>query len=205
MSYTRTDAITEIRDNLYEASADLWTDAQLIKHLRAEIRGLPRKRIFLEEIWSVPTEENRRDYSLPTGTFKIELLEKNIGTSDIEDYQEMKGWDMYANTLWLPYRPGHIFTMRAHLQKGFTDPSSDITLDVPDDKMEVVIWGTCVRAYRQLIGYLLDAKNWDSIAKPDGISLNQVVTWLRDARAEYKELLNTYKSVPRPRDINLVG
>ena len=38
MSYDRDAILAEVRDNLYEVTADLWTDAQLIKHIRAEIR-----------------------------------------------------------------------------------------------------------------------------------------------------------------------
>lgn len=50
MAYLRSDIVTEVRDNLYETTADLWTDAQLVKHLRAEIRSLPRKGLYLEEL-----------------------------------------------------------------------------------------------------------------------------------------------------------
>lgn len=36
MSYTRLDIRTEVRDNIHESTADLWTDAQLDKYIRAE-------------------------------------------------------------------------------------------------------------------------------------------------------------------------
>ena len=206
MSYTRDDALAEIRDNLYESSADLWSDAQLVKHMRAEIRSLPRKRIYLEEIHTTTTVQDQIDYVLPTGTIDVELVQKNVGTSSTPEWDDIVGWYTHGGAVYLPYRPADAWTLRIHLAKSFTDPSSGATtLDVPDDKIEVVVWGTCIRAYRQLMGYFLDAKNWDSIGKPDGITFYQAQAWYRDARSEYKELVQTYRKTPRAREINMTG
>lgn len=205
MSYLRSDIRSEVRDNLNETTADLWTDAQLNKYIRAEIRSLPRKRVYLEEVWSTNTEVDKIEYPLPSSNFKVESVERNWGTSSQPDWQPVGGWDQYGNTLELSFRPVEVFTMRIKSQMRFTDLSDDVTTsDIPDDKMDIVIWGTVVRAYKALMGYFIDAKNWDAIAKPDGISMNQVLNWLMEAKKEYKELLQVYKTSQRPRDINLV-
>ena len=85
MSYDRDAILAEVRDNLYEVTADLWTDAQLIKHIRAEIRSLPRKNIYLEEIHTTSTVVDQIDYVLPTGTIEVEKVESDWGTSTRHD------------------------------------------------------------------------------------------------------------------------
>ncbi len=206
MSYDRDAILAEVRDNLYETTANLWTDAQLVKHMRAEIRSLPRKNIYLEEIHTTDTVTDQLDYILPTGTLDVEKVERNWGTDTRPDWQEIKGWDEYGGALYLAERPSTVWTMRVHIKKSFADLTAGATVsDVSDDKIEVVVWGTCLRAYRQLMGYFSDAANWDSISKPDGLSMSQIQGWYRDARQEYKELVQTYRTTPRPRDIDLVG
>lgn len=206
MSYLRSDIRLEVRDAFYEASASLFTDAQLNRFIAQEIRSLPRKRIYLEEIHTTSTVVDQLDYVLPTGTIKVELVERNFGTSSQPQWDEVKGWDTYGGALYLSVRPSTVWTLRAHIQKSFTVLSDDLTTsDIPDDKMEIVVWGTVCRAYRGVMGYLRDEKNWDAIARPNGIEFNQVQSWYRDARQEYKEIVATYKTVPRPQDIDLVG
>ena len=206
MAYNRANIILEVRDAFYEDSADFFTDAKLQRFLKQEIRSLPRKGIYLEELWTTSTVVDQIDYTLPTGTYKVELVERNVGTAAAPDWDEQKGWDQYAGALYLVARPSTIWTMRIHARKAFSDLTDDTTnSDIPDEKMEVVIWGTVVRAYKALMGYLKNAKNWDAIAKPDGVSLTQIQAWLRDAKQEYKELVQSYKTFPKPRDIDLVG
>lgn len=206
MSYLRSDIRTEVRDNLYETTADLFTDAQLNRCIRRVIRRLTRQNIYLEEIHTTTTGIDQLDYVLPTGTLKVELVQRNWGTAAKPDWQEVKGWDNYGGVLYLSERPTVTWTLRAHLIKAFTDLADDVTTsDVPDEKMEVVVWGTTLEAYKLLMGYFKNAKNWDAIAKPDGVSMNQIVNWMREARDMYKELVRLYKTVPRPRDIDLVG
>lgn len=205
MAYTRADVRTEVRDTIDESVADLWTDARLNKFIASEIRGLPRKGIYLEEIWEVSTEQNKRDYPLPDGTYKVELVERNYGTASVTDYQEVKGWDNYGGALWLDTRPVDVWTMRIHIRKAFTTPVNDVdNLDIPDEKMEVVVVGAAIRAYRMLMGYLVDAKNWDTVSKPNGISMPMVQSWIRDLKADYLDLIKTFRTQPRVRDINLV-
>lgn len=202
----RLDIRTLARDYLNEATADLWTEATLNRLINEEIRSLPRKDIYLEEIHTVSTGVDQFDYTLPTGTVKVEKVEKNVGTSSKPDWQEWTGWDNYAGALYLRSRPTTAWTMRIHIKKKFTELSDDTTAtDIPDEKVEVLVWGTVVRAYKALMGYFVDAKNWDSVAKPDGIGMSQVQNWLIQAKAEYRELVNLYKTSPRPRDINLTG
>lgn len=206
MAYTREDIRTEVRDNIYESVADLVTDAQLNRMISAELRGLPRKNIYIEELRTSTTVVDQLDYSLPTNTYKVELVERNWGTASQPTWEEIKGWDNYDDALWLKERPSSAWTMRIHIRKGFTVLSDDVTAsDVPDDKMEVVIFGVVVRAYKMILGYFLDAKNWDAIAKPDGVSLNQILNLYREAKEDYKDAVNKYKTSPRPRDIDLVN
>ncbi len=189
MSYLRSDIRTEIRNNLNETVADLWSDTQLNYCIRRIIRRLPRLNIYLKEIWTITTVVDQLDYIVPDGTAEVELVEKNVGTSTRPDWQEIKGWEEYGGVLYLGSRPTTAWTMRVHLRKKFTDLSDDITTsDVPDDKMEVVTWGATVEAYKMLMSYLVDAKNWDSVAKPDGVSMNQVAGWLRDAKDELRDI-----------------
>lgn len=203
---TRSDIRTLVRDYLNEATADLWTDATLNRLINEEIRSLPKKNIYLEEIHTASTVVDQYDYTLPSGTVKVELVERNVGTTSKPDWQEVKGWDNYAGALYLRSRPTTVWTMRIHIKKKFSELSDDVTaIDIPDDKAEVVVWGTVVRAYKALMGYFVDAKNWDSVAKPDGIGMPQVQNWLIMAKTEYKEVVNLYRTVPRPREINLVG
>lgn len=206
MAYNRANIILEVRDAFYEDTADFFTDVKLQRFLKQEIRSLPRKDIYLEELWTTSSIVNQIDYTLPTGTYKVEMVERNIGTDAVPIWDEVKGWDQYAGALYLPAMPSYVWTMRIHARKAFADLTDDVTnSDIPDEKMEVVIWGTVVRAYKALMGYLKNAKNWDAIAKPDGVSLTQIQAWLRDAKAEYKELVQSYKTFPKPRDIDLVG
>lgn len=197
---------TLVRDYLNEATADLWTDATLNRLINEEIRSLPQKHIYLEEIHTVSTVVDQYDYTLPAGTVKVEKVERNVGTASKPDWQEESGWDAYAGALYLRSRPTTVWTIRIHIKKKFSEFSDDVTpSDIPDEKMEVVVWGTVIRAYKALMGYFVDAKNWDAVAKPDGIGMPQVQGWLRDAKGEYRELINLYRTVPRPRFVNLTG
>ncbi len=208
MSVLRSDLRTRARDYLNESVADIYSDAQLNRYATEEILSLPSKDIYLEEMWST-TLSSIEDYSsgieLPDNTFKLEDLEKDEGNSSFHYWVPIKGWYVYAGALFLPYTPGNE-DIRGKLKKYFTSPSDDITaLDVPDDKTEIVVWGIVIRAYKQLIGYLSKSKNWDAISKPDGISIGSVQMWLRDARTDYKELVQLFATSPLPRDIDLTN
>lgn len=206
MTYVRSDIRTEVRDEIYESAADLITDAQLNRAISREIRSLPRNGIYLEELHTTSTVVDQLDYVLPTGTYKVELVERNWGTASQPDWQEVKGWDLYGTALYLLGRPTVVWTMRVHVRKSFTVLSDDSTSsDIPDEKVDVVILGVAVRCYRYLMGYFKNAKNWDAIAKPNGISMSQIQSWYRDIKSEYEKMIALYKTVPRPRDIDLVG
>lgn len=206
MAYNRANIVTEVRDDLYEATADILTDLQLQRAIKREIRSLPRKGIYLEELWTTSTVQDQFDYTFPSGTLKIEQVEINIGSSSVPSWEELKGWRMYAGALYLGERPSQAWTMRVHIRKAFSDLTDDTTSsDVPDEKMEVVIQGVLCRAYKMILGYLKDAKNWDAIAKPDGISLRQILEVYQEAKKDYRDMLNNYRSFPVTRDIDLVG
>lgn len=206
MAYNRADIRLEVRDEINEAVADLISDNMLNRHIKRELRSLPRKGVYLEELWTMPTVVNQNDYTLPTGTRKVEMVERNEGTSTRPEYEEIKGWDNYAGALYLPFLPTTIWTMRIHLKKMFADVSDDVTsFELPDEKMDVLILGTSIRCYRSILGYLKDAKNWDAIAKPDGVSLRQILELYQQVKKDYQEAINLYKTDPRPRDIDLIG
>ena len=200
------DAIrTSIRYYLYEDTADLFSDDRINQAITDTLRELPRKNIYLEQLHTAARVVDQIDYTLPAGTLEVEKVEINLGTSTKPDWDEVKGWDLYGDALYLRSRPSDTYTMRVHIRKKFTDLTDDITdTDVPDEKLELIYAGSAYRCYKMLMGYFVDAKNWDSIAKPDGVSMNQVMNWLRMAREDYKELIQTFKTYPRPREINLV-
>lgn len=201
----RSDLRTRVRDYIYEGTADLVTDTQLNRLIAEEVNSLPSKDIYLEYLWSFSTADKDIDYPFTTGVFKIEKIEINDGTSSDPAWVDFKGWDVFDNTIYLNFTPSGSDSLRAFTRKAFTEPTDDTTaLDVPTDKLEVVVWGVVVRVYKLLIGYFRQAKNWDSIGKPDGVSLSSLQGWLRDAQTEYNKLIEQYKTVAMPRDIDLV-
>ncbi len=206
MSTLRSDIRERVRDYLYEASADWFTDNQLNRLISEEIRSLPSKDIYLETVYVTNLVANQMDYTLPTGSKKPDKIQVNHGTSDAPEWDDFTGWDVFNSSLYLEWRPSTADQIRAFLKCSFTVPTGDVTaLDVPDDVCEIVVWGVVVRAYKMVIGYLRQSKNWDSIAKPDYLTLNTVNSWLSEAKKDYNDLIKQYMTVPRPRDINLVG
>lgn len=206
MSILRSDVRTEVRDNIYEAAADIFSDTQLNRFISRELLSLPSKGIYLEGIRTLSTVINQDAYALLSTELKIELVERNIGTDDNPTWEVINGCDNYAGSVYLPYKPGTVQTLRFHAQKYFTLPTGDVVaMDIPDDKAEALVWGVVVRCYKALIGYFRNAKNWDAISKPDGISLSSIQSWLRDAKQEYQDILAVYVTNPRPRDIDLVS
>lgn len=202
----RSDVRTRVRDYIYESTADLISDTQLNRLIAEEIYSLPKKNIYLQEIHTTSTVVDQIDYALPTGTIEVELLERNDGAGDKPVWTEINGFDVYGNALYLPYRPSKVDTIRIHISKQFSVPTDDTTAyDVPDDQLEVVVWGTVCRVYRMLMGYFRNSKNWDAISKPDGVSLSSVQNWLRDAERHYTELVKQYAVPTLPRDIDLVS
>lgn len=209
MATLRSDLRTEIRDNLQEASGatpQIWSDTLLNRQIAREIKSLPTKDIYLEQLWTTTLVVNQQDYTLEDGAIKIEKLERNYGTDDIPDWQEIKGWDTYAGALWFDSLPSKADTIRAHFRKHFAVPSDDVTaLEIADDVCEVVVWGVTVRCLKILIGYLSKSISWDTVTKPGDLSIPAIQSYLRDAQAEYKRLVQQYARVPKPRDIDLVS
>ncbi len=143
---------------------------------------------------------------LPDGTEKVESVERNDGTSTYPSWTELKGCDFYSGALFLPYRTLAADEIRVKIKKGFTLPTDDATdMDIPDDMVEVLVWGVTIRCYRILIGYLRGSTSWDSVTKPGDLQITVIQSWLRDAQKYYQELIQTYAFSPRPRDIDLVG
>jgi len=209
---TRSALRTEIRDNIQETSGisgAIFTDAVLNRGITREILSLPKKDIYLEESWT-QTLDPATDYSsgitLPSGTEKVELIERNDGTSSYPDWNPINGVDNYAGAIYLPYKVTVSQDIRIKIRKSFTVPTDDVTaLDVSDDLCEVVVWGVTVRCYKIVIGYLRGNQSWDAVTKPGDLSIPVIQSWLRDAKKDYDKLIQQYAFVPRPRDIDLVG
>jgi hypothetical protein len=195
-----------VRDYLYESVADWFTDAQLNRLFTEEVRSLPAKDIYGESVYQTSLVVNQTDYTLPSNCAKVEKAEINNGTSSLSRWDDFTSWDTYNNALYLDYNPSTINTIRIFMKTKFTDVTDDVSLlDVPDDMCEIVVWGMVVRAYKMVIGYLRQSKNWDSVAKPDYLTLNTVSNWLSEARKDYNDLIKLYIIVSRPRDIDLTG
>jgi hypothetical protein len=206
MAIVRSDIRERVRDYLYEATANLLTDAQLNRFFLEELRGLPSQNIYKEEIYTTSLVVDQQSYALPTGVIKAEKLERNDGTTADPLWVTLSGWDVYGDALYLDWLPTDTDTIRAHIKMKFTDITDDSTsLDVPDDKTEVLVWGTVCKAYKALLGYKKGDLSWDSVTRPGDLSLTSLQAWYREARDEYKRLIQQYKTTPRPRDIDLVS
>lgn len=202
----RSDIRTRVRDYLYESSADIWSDDMLNRLFAEEMNSLPTKDIYNEEMYTATMVVDQQDYVLPTGTEKVEKVERNDGSDDRPDWTELNGIDTYAGALWLPYRPTKADTMRVHIKKRPTVVSDDVTaLDVEDKIGEVIVWGMVLRGYRVFLGYLRGEKSWDSVTKPGDVSIPSVISWLREAKQTYMDLIKQHATVPRPREMNLTS
>jgi hypothetical protein len=202
----RSDIVTRARDYLYESTANIFSADQLNRLFIEELRSLGAKDVYLEDIWDITTVIDQQEYLIPSGTVKIERLERNDGTTAKPSWVEINGWDNYGGYLYLPFNPTDVESYRAFIKKQFTEVADDTTaLDIPVDKSELLVWGIVVRAYKMLIGYFRGSQSWDSVTKPGDISMTSIQAWLRDAKTEYKELLQNYATTPRPRDINLTS
>ncbi len=204
----KSDIRTEVRDNIQEASGiqgAIWSDTLLDRHIIREIRALPKNDIYLEELWTTSTVVNQYDYTLPTGTEKVEKVERNDGSATVPLWNEINGVDTYAGAMYLPYRPSSVETIRIKIKKQFTVPTDDSTaLDVPADVCEVLVWGVTIRCYKMLMGYLRGSQSWDAVTKPGDLTLSSIQAWLRDAVKYYNDLIQKYMTIPLPRDISLV-
>lgn len=212
MSTLRSDLRTEIRDNIQEASGvggAIWSDALLNRHITREIRSLPKKNVYLEAVVQTTLVVDDMDYpfsGIDSAIVKVEKIERNDGTASLPQWSELKGWDVYNNTIYLEWRPSKADTIRLFVRKFFTAPVDDSTaLDVPDDTCEVVVWGVTIRCLRILMAYLQKSVSWDTVTKPGDLSQPTVLGWLRDAQKIYDELIQQYEFSPRPREIDLVG
>ena len=202
----RSDIRTRIRDYLYESTADWFTDDQLNRLISEEIRSLPSKDIYGEAVYETDLVVDQMEYALPTNTAEVEKIEINKGSSSSPSWEDFTGWDVYNNSLYLDWKPSTADEIRAFLRTTFTNPSGDVVaLEVSDDICEIVVWGVVIRAYKMVIGYLRQSKNWDSVSKKDSVSITSVQGWLQEAKRDYLDLIKQYSTTPRPRDINLVS
>ena len=207
----RSDIRTRVRDYLYEVSTvpstvKLWTDDQLNRLISEEILSLSKKNIYLEEFWTTTYVPAQLDYTLPTGTIEVEGVEYNAGTAANPEWIALKGWHVYAGALNFTKDLAYAWSIRIKIRKAYANISDDSTAtDIPDARLEVVVLGTAKRATRMILSYFINTKNWDTVAKPDGVSLNQISNMYQVISRDYKEAVNEEKETPKPRDIDLVG
>lgn len=205
MAYQRDDVRTRVRDLLYEDTADLFTDARINRAIEDALRELPRIGIYNEEIQTTTQVLDQIDYDLDNNVIKVEKVEINIGSASKPVWDEVSGWDQYKGALYLRSRPTSAYTMRIHCKQDFTVVSDDSTdYDFADRIVELVVVGAAIRCYRMIMGYFLDASNWDALAKPDGIDMSKVANWIQALQTDYRQLVQAHKTTPRPRTINLV-
>ena len=207
----RADIRTRVRDYLYEVSAvpsavKLWTDDQLDRLISEELLSLPKRGVYLQEIWEIDFEPGRLDYTLPDRTEKVELVEMNTGSTGNPYWQEVKGWKQYAGALIFKADFSYAYPMRISIKKAFANLTDNSTaVEVADADLEVLVLGAARRATRMLLSYFMNAKNWDTVAKPDGVSLNQILNMYQAIKTDYKEALQSYVRPTRARDIDLIG
>lgn len=76
MALTLSDAITEIRDNLNEATAAFWTDAQLTKWIKEGVRNFSTKTLLVEDTQDIdPLIANQLSYSSGDETWIADIIE----------------------------------------------------------------------------------------------------------------------------------
>lgn len=202
----RSDLRTGVRDLLYESTADLITDAQINRALKREIDSLPSKQIFLKKFYTTTTVVDQMDYALPSGTVEVELLERNDGTSDAPVWTEINGFEVYDEAIHLPYRPANADTIRIHIQKKYANPEDDsTTLDLQDERLELVEMGGALRCYRMLMSYFRQSKSWDSTTAPKGVNMGSVQGWYTELKRDYDNMVRVYQDTPLPREIDLTS
>jgi len=205
MSYRRDDIREMVRDFLYEGTANLFTDNMVNRAIDHTLRELPRRGVYNEEIQTTTQIANQIDYDLDDNVVKVEKVEINTGTNTYSDWQELRGWDQYKGALYLRFRPSGGDIMRIHCQQKFALVTDDVTdYDFSEDIAELVAVGATLRCYQMIVGYFLDASNWDALAKPDGTDMAKVSRWIQQFQTDYKQLIQIHRRIPRPRDINLI-
>ena len=202
--------LIKVRDYLFDSGGDgisgSFVDATIQRFLSEELLSLPSKNIYKEEIWSIALSENVQDYTLPTGTFKLETIERNDGTITSTNWNEIGGWDTYGNAVHFDFLPYTSLGIRGHLKMFYADLTDDNTdIELEDDKVEALVWGIVVRCYKALIGYYRGNMSWDSVTKPGDVGISPVQMWLRDAKLEQKEIIQRYAISALPKDIDLIS
>ena len=205
----REDYRDRIKNKLAELTVNLpgiFPDSEINSAFLDTIRGLPYKGVYNETKWYKTLSVNVSEYALESEHYKVEKVEVNEGTADLPRWTEVKGYEVFANTLHLATLPSLANTIRVWVKTKFTEITDDsTTVDVPDDKSEAVIYGSVRRLLENLIHYIIDSKNYDSILKPDGLSLPQIKAWRDEIRAEEERIVKSFQTKPRPRDMDLVN
>lgn len=171
------------------------------------LRNLPYKGVYKEEKWYKTLSTSQKEYSLEGEFLKVEKVEFDLGTgSDREEWEKQQGWEEFAGSLHLATYPTSAHTVRVWVKKKFTEiEDDDTTVDVPDDKGEVLVLGIVRRLLDNIIHYMIDANNYDSVAKPTGVTLPQVKNWRDEIRVEEERIIKSFQTTPRPRFMDLVN
>lgn len=206
MSTVRSDIRTRVRDYLYEATADWFSNDQLNRLITEEVLSLPTKGVTNKAVYTTNLVVDQTDYTLPDNCVEVENIEINNGTTTDPDWDDFLGWRVFNDALYLDGKPSKADEIRIFIQTEFTAPTDDVTaLDISDDACEILVWGVVVRCYKMVIGYLRQSKNWDSVGKPESISVSTVQQWLIEAKRDYLDLLKQYSTMEYVKEINLVS
>ena len=206
---TRQDIRQAVRDGLHESVADLWTDAEINRHINEEIRSLPAKGVYLEAVNDGTLAADSYTFSLTSLDSSLRIIEdiwQNNGTATDPDWGPfLYDYTIYNNTLYIKNPPTDAIPIRVFSQDGFTELSTDTaTITIPNDTVEVVTVGVVLRCYRSLMAYLMNSNNLDLGTRPNSVSASQAAQWVAEVKKDYKELLQGARRVPKPREINLV-
>lgn len=206
---TRADYRTRIKNKLANLSRSLPTifpDSEINSAYLDALRSLPFKGVYKEEKWTRTLELNQKEYQVQSGTLKIEKVEFDMGAGGVENFVKQEGWEEFGGALHLAYLPSGTFTMRVWAKMKFAEVQDDVTaLDIPDDKGEVLVLAAVRRLLENLIHYMIDSANYDSIVKPSGATLPQVKGWRDELRVEEERIVKSFRTTPRPRFMNLVS
>ncbi len=192
--------------NLSTNLPDIFSAEEMNSAFLSGLRSLPYKGLYLEQKWYKTLEVNVKEYGIPSTMVKVEKVQINQGTSDVENWCDERGWETFANVIHLARTPSSAQTMRLWGKFAFTEVTDDDTaVDLPDAKSEVLVMAMVRRLLDNLISYMIDSTNYDSMVKPSGATLPQVKGWRDEVRLEEERMIKSMQKNPRVREMNLVG
>lgn len=171
---------------------------------RLNFKGISKEAVYYVTCSADGTGNAPLTYPLDDAIKEVLSVHIKGANDDVEDYQELNGWEVFANALTLNARPSLNSTLKLKTHEYWTVVSDDdATVDTWLDKQaEIVVAIMIEELLRVFINYLIDANNYDTSAKPSGSSLAQVRGWYRDQVSRVDKLVMTYRKPKKPGVIN---